>query len=262
MRMMKLLSAGKSLVGQNDGDKRYRMSDPKAMPRFGSERNPLLKKANATLPGSTSVSPAGCGSVTTGMHAGETPTLPGRDDCETGENLKATERGAEVSGEQVGSPLTSVLRLFGRAATPQDKQASVSPKVASTGTPSGEEQPAPAAVAGSISNNPRTLTAPPPRPSGLFAGWIATLRAIFSRGDRTRSSRPPFRAAAPVQGELSLDNVKPLGNDLSDTDFEVVTIKRAAAPKTEVVAAPTNAASVAQQKALDRVASLLGVGQS
>src|SRR5215471_5224149 len=146
MRMMKLLSAGKSLVGQNDGDKRYRMSDPKAMPRFGSERNPLLKKANATFPGSAGVSPAGCGTAATGMHAGETLPLPGDD-------LKATERGAEVSGEQVGSPLTSVLRLFGRAATRRqaEEPASAPAEEKVEPAPASPAESEPAAVVASIS---------------------------------------------------------------------------------------------------------------
>src|SRR5215831_18151016 len=203
MRMMKLLSAVKSLVGQNDGDKRYRMSDPKAMPRFGSERNPLLKKANATLPGSTSVSPAGCGSAATGMHAGETLALPAGRVLEGQDHLKATQRGAGVSGEQVGSPLTSVLRLFGRATAAQGKaeQAS-SPKPECAGASSLEDQATDRPAAASISNDARTPTNTQPRCSGLFAGWIATLRAIFSRGDRSRSSRPQLRPTPPVQGEL------------------------------------------------------------
>jgi hypothetical protein len=255
MRMMKLLSAGKSLVGQNDNDKRYRMTDPKAMPRFGSDKNPLLKKANAILPGSADVSPAGRGSTATGMHAGETPALPGK-------TLKATKRGAGVSGEQVGSPLTSVLRLFGRAAAREKVE-----EPSATPTDTGEVSCLPAdqpAVASTISINPQTSTTAPPRPSWVFAGWIAPIRAIFSRGDRTRSSRPQLRPAAPVQCELSLDKVKPLRNDLSDTDFEIVTIKRSPAPKPETATAPINSASapVARRKALDRVASVLGVGQS
>ena len=258
--MMKLLSAGKSLVGQNDGDKRYRLSDPKAMPKFGSDRNPLLKKANATFPGSAGVSPAGCGTAATGMHAGETLPLPGDD-------LKATERGAEVSGEQVGSPLTSVLRLFGRAATPRQaaRPASARAEEKTEQVPASAAQcDQPTAVVASISKNPQTPTTAPPRPSGVFAGWIATLRAIFSRGDRTRSSRPQIPPAAPVQCELSLDNVRPLRNDLTDTDFEVVTIKRPPVAKPEADNAPIKnaVAPVAQRKALDRVASLLGVGQS
>ncbi len=239
MRMMKLLSAGKSLVGQNDGDKRYRLSDPKAMPKFGSDRNPLLKKDKATLPGRKGL------------------PLPGQD-------LKATQRGTGVSGEQVGSPLTSVLRLFSRAATPRQMVGPASPRAAEKveQTPASPAQAAQPAAPVSISNNPRTLPTAPPGPSGVYAGWIATLRAIFSRGDRYRSSRLPLRPAAPVQCEMSLDNVRPLRNDLSDTDFEVVT-KRTPPPKTDANSAPVNStgAPEAQRKALDRVASLLGVGQ-
>src|SRR3954468_2052194 len=45
MSLVRLLTAGKSLVGGvHDSAARYRMSDPRAMPRFGSARNPFQSK--------------------------------------------------------------------------------------------------------------------------------------------------------------------------------------------------------------------------
>src|ERR1043166_2074802 len=44
MRMVRLLTAGKSLVGSKDGTVRYQMSDPRAMPKFGSAKN-LFREA-------------------------------------------------------------------------------------------------------------------------------------------------------------------------------------------------------------------------
>src|SRR5207249_426760 len=44
MNLLRLLSAGRSLVGLKDSTARYRMSDPKAMPKFGSGSNPFWAK--------------------------------------------------------------------------------------------------------------------------------------------------------------------------------------------------------------------------
>ena len=43
MSMMRLLSAGRSLVGLEDNGKQYRMSHPGALPKFGSGKNPFLE---------------------------------------------------------------------------------------------------------------------------------------------------------------------------------------------------------------------------
>lgn len=41
MSLLRLLTAGRSLWGGNHSALRYRMSDPKAMPKFGSSKNPF-----------------------------------------------------------------------------------------------------------------------------------------------------------------------------------------------------------------------------
>src|SRR5262245_40632196 len=41
MSLMRLLSAGKSLVGVNESTSRYRMGKPGMMPKFGSGNNPF-----------------------------------------------------------------------------------------------------------------------------------------------------------------------------------------------------------------------------
>jgi len=62
----------------------------------------------------------------------------------------------------------------------------------------------------------------------------------FNRSSRTRSKTD----AGPVQTELSLDAVKPVRNDLSDSDLEVVAGK-AAAPA--VPMSPTTTATSAHE---------------
>ena len=45
MSMMRLLAAGKSLAGLKNPGARYRMTNPRALPKFGSANNPFHSKA-------------------------------------------------------------------------------------------------------------------------------------------------------------------------------------------------------------------------
>ena len=56
----------------------------------------------------------------------------------------------------------------------------------------------------------------------LFASWLTKLQGLLNGGKGPRNAAIPRFSRQPVQGELSLDNVKVLCNDLSDTDFELV----------------------------------------
>ena len=69
---------------------------------------------------------------------------------------------------------------------------------------------------------------------GIFAfldGWKERLVGLFAhrRGKAAKPAIPPF-SKLPVQGELSLDRIKVLRNDLSDADLEVVPAKPPTAP--------------------------------
>src|SRR5947208_1831437 len=57
---------------------------------------------------------------------------------------------------------------------------------------------------------------------GPIAKWLAKLQGFIKRGKQSNKSAIPRFSAGPVQGELSLDNVKVMGNDLSETDLELV----------------------------------------
>jgi hypothetical protein len=60
--------------------------------------------------------------------------------------------------------------------------------------------------------------------TNLFAWWQR-------RKTRVRPVNPIPASKAPIQAELSLDNIKVMRNDLSDADVEVVPSKPAAKPK-------------------------------
>ena len=98
---------------------------------------------------------------------------------------------------------------------------------------------------------------------GLIARCIEKLKRLFGR--KAPVGAIPRFARQPVQGELSLDNVKVKCNDLSDTDFEFVAKpvapKKAAAP-TETPPAPVAPVSEGRTKIWNRVTTLLGAAQS
>ena len=73
-----------------------------------------------------------------------------------------------------------------------------------------------------------------------------------------KSSRPrPTAARLAVQGELSLDKVKPVRNDLSDSDLELVAAVKKPEPAPDVVKIESELVPVVQVKALwERVREL------
>ncbi len=89
-------------------------------------------------------------------------------------------------------------------------------KVRAGGLPTFGNATEPAVRHFSGSSAERAKAVPVPRPgrTAASAGWAKKLNPFVKQG------APVERTA--VQGELSLDNVKPLRNDLSDTDLELV----------------------------------------
>jgi hypothetical protein len=49
MSLGRLLSTGRSLVGVRSAGGRYRMSDPRTLPKFGSSKNPFAARENARV---------------------------------------------------------------------------------------------------------------------------------------------------------------------------------------------------------------------
>jgi hypothetical protein len=100
---------------------------------------------------------------------------------------------------------------------------------------------------------------------GLIARCFAKVKGLF--GWKSSAAAIPKFALQPVQGELSLDNVKVKCNDLSDTDFELVAKPvptKKAAPSAPEEVKPASAAPVAETgtRIWNRVTTLLGAGQS
>jgi hypothetical protein len=79
------------------------------------------------------------------------------------------------------------------------------------------------------------FTAPPQAGPTRVTTWASKFNpvAIFRE-----AAAPPNRAATPVQGELSLEKVKVVHNDLTDADVEVVPIKSRPARDSAMEAVP------------------------
>jgi hypothetical protein len=160
MSLVRLLTAGKSLVGIQDSKSRYRSVDPRAMPKFGSEKKSDLAR--------------------------ESEAKPSVADSNVESSKANTNAGAD---NKVG--ITQVV----------------------------EKTP--------------VATAPKPRGSGWVSQWGSKLSSLVSPKPKPAKSGGARFSSVPVQGELSLDNIKVVRNDLSDADLEVVTRKMAPAKKAE-----------------------------
>ena len=157
MSLLKLLTSGKSLVGLRDSASRYRMSNQKLLPKFGSGKNPFQRSPNGEL----------------------APAVVESSGVEAQTTL-STEKDRGQDKEKTGGE--SLLRL---------------------GT-----------------SKCRNLAA------ALQSRWASQLTALLSR-PAARPAKVAVRVFGkpPVQGELSLDRIKVVRNDLSDADLEVVAVK-------------------------------------
>ena len=102
------------------------------------------------------------------------------------------------------------------------------------------------------------------RISACLSGWQAKLCGLLapSAGKAAKPAIPRFPKSA-VQGELSLDRIKVVRNDLSDADLEVVPAKPPAAPTADAPALRAVEQPNGAESAWGRVTTrILGVGKT
>ena len=175
MSLMRLLSAGKSWVSGKDEAVRYRMSDPRGLPKFGSGKNPFRSTTKSGEP------------------------------VESADSSQPTPPPLPQQPEQVGARTAPVRRS-------QESQ-TTSALLPERCQPSG-------ARAG-------TVRAPDQQP----IGWWEKLAAMIPGNRRGQKPTKATRALKPaVQGELSLEKIQVMRNDLSDTDLEIIPAKKKAPP--------------------------------
>lgn len=182
MSLLRLLTAGKTLVGLKKLESRYHLPVDRALPKFGPKKNPFRatvvpEKADpAEAAGATAQEKAGMVQPATGAQEVKVEAPP-----HTQEPAPQGEENADVP----------------RAEPRNDNR-------------TAEDQA-------------KTLDQPGRRPAGLRA-FLLWGRAKKAKPFGGRAGRPM------VQGELSLDTVKVVRNDLSESDLEVVRVSRAATP--------------------------------
>jgi hypothetical protein len=176
MSLLRLLTAGKSLVGLKEPEAGYRMTDPRSMPKFGSAKNPFSRAQKPEAAVSQAV-----------KEISAEPAVQKRSGvCET-------QRGDETRGLVLsGSLRKNTLRL-------------------------SETRPTAATAVKTETRKPREST----EAGGQLGSLVKKLKPLlsFRVGKKPAAARSEPR---PVQGELSLDKVTVLRNDLSDADVVIV----------------------------------------
>lgn len=176
MKLLRLLSAGRSLVGLKDGDNRYRPSSKGALPVFRPVGNSFQRTVT-----------------------------PKR---RTQENAAGT----ECQPETVGAPGQGQGRLLEFA----EKEGSNFPDAVS---PPANTQQRSVESDGARVGCARQSPAGGGNGESIKAGWFPWWP--FGKG-KTSGIPPLPKKTVPLQGELSLDNVRVVRNDLRDSDIELV----------------------------------------
>jgi hypothetical protein len=188
MSLLRLLTAGKSWVGIQEPGGRYRFSHPGALPKFEAKKNLFReKRGEAAAAGGVAPEQAETTAKVCDNNMSEGGARPSW-------RAVTAESGPEAGGTSGGVP--------GRT----------SPTIA--------QEPMDQSEAGA----PADL--PVERGGVKWVGQtMARVRSWFERAPRPVKPAIPRFHKPMVQGELSLENIKVVRNDLSDTDLEVVPSK-------------------------------------
>ena len=206
MSLMRLLSSGRSWVGLKETS-RYVMTDPRAMPKFGSGKNPFCNGTPKMESAGTAAAP---------MTNRESQSI-------------ATEPREAFGVRRI--PALSVRPTETAVALPkaQRRDTAHSKRFATQGearSRRGLRASWADAAEQAAKFTSRFLSSALHLAKSLRLGTAAFFRKLGSLIPRRRS-RPRTAAIAsfakgPLQGELSLDRIKVVRNDLSDVDLEVV----------------------------------------
>ena len=173
MSLLQLLTTGKSLVGLQDSEPRYRMTHERMFPQFGPARNPF---------GTTD-----------------------QPDVARAEARGRTEW-APASGQPKADKATPLS-----AHGPSGVQGAATSKSPTPAVSSDRRNPADGIE---------------PRTAALRTKWTEKLRSLLPHpAGKTVRLALPATPRPHVQGELALEKIKVVRNDLSDADLEVVPAK-------------------------------------
>lgn len=228
MNFLRLFVSGKGLIGMGNSTSPYRMKPGVALPKFVSSKNPFSPPA--------------------AIEAAK-PEL-----CKP----EAAPEEIRVSAPPTTGPVKMETAPLFEASAPEP----VKPAVVEAAKPVAPElppiQPAqpelrPAAMAPAPAPTVATARRLPVGEWVKKLNPLALLPLLPARLPRMRSGRSKAPRAV-VQGELSLEKVKVMRNDLSDTDLEIVparTVKKAGPARSG--AAATAALALDEETAWDRL---------
>jgi hypothetical protein len=169
MSLLRLLTAGKSLVGLKKSETRYHLPGKRALPKFGSKKNPFRATA-----------------------------LP-----------EQVEPVRERKSEPQGNPSVS-----GNEEMAQDPPQSLS---------GAETAHSPTGFTGAGKNDTDADCCGQGKPLERAERRSSPVKAFLLWGRAKKAKRTGAARGTPlVQGELSLDSVKVVRNDLSESDLEIV----------------------------------------
>lgn len=259
MSLLRLLRAGKSLVGR-ESTGGYRLLNGPALPKFGSDKNPFREPAR-TRQNPVESKPA----AALATPIASSPELPVAASTQAGR----CESSAPVNPE----------RKSARKSLTEAKRSAMKPEIKTAAAPATETNnssnqalaaSAPAEAPRHVSGlRKKTVAAATTSVVSAGARAVARLAKLNSKLNpiswRTRAKGGaralPLADKAMVQAELSLDRVKVVRNDLSDSDLEIVPAKKP--PQVPLPAPVLAAAEKNVEGAWGRVTSrLFGAGKS
>ncbi len=236
MGLMKLLSAGKSMVGIREGRTKYKVTKANLVPHFSESSQPAkLAKHGHTSAGRKA-------------EAGKNP-FKSAEEKHRQLLLEAPERAEETTTDKPGEPMFSVETVVDREGP------------AAADAPAAAETPA-VETAGEMPVEPVAKPARQPKSSGAVRGAAARKRepqvTVVERKPKPKPAmlarlaalaKGPRRKTSSKSGEFWLKKLRVVRNDLSDADLEVVPAKTA---KAGVVRQPAAAKPQASRGAVAR----------
>ena len=203
MSLLRLLTAGRCLVGSGNPETRYHLSRPGALPTFGAKKNPFRVTTRPEAAQAAAIVPASSASSTGEMPVHVTEAAGSLATAE--EELPPSAGGPPVSVEPARAEVAEAANT----------------KPLATGTDGAREDACPS---GEKARNAE------PSGSHSFARYSGKLKSLLKLGRPGAAERTvPRFAKHMVQSELSLDRVRVVRNDLSDSDVEIVPVKPIAA---------------------------------
>jgi len=225
MSLLRLLTAGKSLVGLKKSDNRYHVTRQRLLPEFGAKKNPFRTMAESGCDQSALVT---------------SPTVP-----ETANSVRLGSNGTAAATHLAAAPEFRV--------TAGDATSCISAKSGGSGASDG------------CRNAAQEETAAAHRGLGNWVSTYARkMTSLGSQvGSKPLKAVVPKFEKPMIQAELSLERVTVVRNDLSDSDLEIVRMMpQRSVPKQEIATDTEGKAAPIETSWSQMAGRLFGAGKT